>query len=65
MEHNKVFFCVAQVGKWSRLPDAPHAILSSAVAADESSICIVGGWSKMYLGLQDFLAMSRELWLYR
>lgn len=36
-----------EVGKWSRLPDAPHAILSSAVAADESSICIVGGWSKM------------------
>ncbi|CAL1165754.1 unnamed protein product [Cladocopium goreaui] len=35
--------------KWSRLPDAPCAILSSAVAVDDddAAICILGGWSKM------------------
>lgn len=32
--------------KWTRLPDAPHPILSSAVIATEDAITIVGGWSK-------------------
>lgn len=33
---------------WVRLPDAPYAILSSAVVASPSEICILGGWSKMH-----------------
>eukprot|EP00435_Cladocopium_sp_Y103_P030911 s628_g7.t1 len=32
---------------WSRLPDAPCAILSSAVAVDDATIWVLGGWSKM------------------
>lgn len=32
---------------WTRLPDAPHAILSSATAADgHDALTIAGGWSK-------------------
>lgn len=31
---------------WHRLPDAPHPILSSAVAADTNTVTIAGGWSK-------------------
>ncbi|CAJ1334667.1 unnamed protein product [Effrenium voratum] len=31
---------------WQRLPDAPHAILSSAVVCSDE-VTIIGGWSKM------------------
>lgn len=31
---------------WTRLPDAPHPILSSAVVADGDMITVIGGWSK-------------------
>lgn len=43
---------------WVRLPDAPYAILSSAVVASPSEICILGGWSKMPLALERVFSPS-------
>lgn len=34
--------------KWSKLPDAPYPILSSAVMVSSSAVTIAGGWSKAW-----------------
>jgi hypothetical protein len=37
-----------QAKKWTKLPDAPWPILSSAVVVNEHMLTIVGGWSKAW-----------------